>query len=307
MMITRQISLLKALSVFALLNGSFSVAQEVPGWFNGYYVYADSGTTTTESISCEKDSTFVTSGTYANCCASTATGRCSMPTACLADSVTPDVGRGYHCTVGASCATMTIYETSPFGSPSATNIFCWSDWRANTVYRRLPSETTSGQKTPPITAAPEPTATHQAANPGSRSGEGSGSGSRSKGSGSKKQSGSGKGWIAGAVIGPVAAAVLAILGFVYYRRRQKQADSDRGDSQRRSEFENLQVRGGSPPVAGGKADPYGYGRVSNASGGAGAADYKENQDVRHEMLGDKRYAAHELPPSRHENERHEMP
>lgn len=35
---------------------------------------------------------------------------------------------------------MTIYETSPGGSPSATNIFCWENWNAYTVYRKLPPE-----------------------------------------------------------------------------------------------------------------------------------------------------------------------
>jgi hypothetical protein len=38
---------------------------------------------------------------------------------------------------GASCVSMTIFQTSPDGTPSATNINCRRDWQAYTLYREL--------------------------------------------------------------------------------------------------------------------------------------------------------------------------
>jgi len=42
-----------------------------------------------------------------------------------------------------SCVSMTVFSTSPFGTPSATNIFCATNWEFNSIYRELPSHTTS--------------------------------------------------------------------------------------------------------------------------------------------------------------------
>lgn len=45
-----------------------------------------------------------------------------------------------------SCVSMTIFQTSPDGLPSATNIECRQGWRAYTVYRELEvSSTDSGE------------------------------------------------------------------------------------------------------------------------------------------------------------------
>lgn len=50
----------------------------------------------------------------------------------------------------ATCVTMTIFETSPYGTPSAINIFCGFSWKANTIYRQLQATTT----TEPSTTSP---------------------------------------------------------------------------------------------------------------------------------------------------------
>lgn len=46
----------------------------------------------------------------------------------------------------ATCVTMTIAETSPYGTPSAINIFCGFSWKANTIYRQLQATTTTDPK-----------------------------------------------------------------------------------------------------------------------------------------------------------------
>ena len=39
------------------------------------------------------------------------------------------------------CRSITIYQTSPFGAPSATNVFCAENWSAYQLYRELPVTT----------------------------------------------------------------------------------------------------------------------------------------------------------------------
>ncbi|KAK2793859.1 hypothetical protein FQN50_009966 [Emmonsiellopsis sp. PD_5] len=149
---------------------------------------------------------WVTSGQYANCCETDATERCAMPTDCQGTSVTKDEGPGYICPEGQSCATMTVFQTSPFGSPSATNIFCWSNWSAATVYRELPTAAvTEPPRTKPQSTIAEPTAptSTQKPEPAEKS----------------------NAWIAGAVVGPVAGLALAGFGWFFYRRRNQNQSS----------------------------------------------------------------------------------
>lgn len=49
----------------------------------------------------------------------------------------------------ATCVTMTIFETTPYGTPSASNIFCGFSWKANTIYRQLQATTSTEPSTPP--------------------------------------------------------------------------------------------------------------------------------------------------------------
>ncbi|KAK2796594.1 hypothetical protein FQN51_009285 [Onygenales sp. PD_10] len=90
---------------------------------------------------------------------------------------------------------MTVYQTSPFGSPSATNIFCWSNWSAATVYRELPAPAATETEPPTATEKPEP---------------------------SEKTNNA---WIAGAVVGPVAGLALVGFGWFFYRRRNQNQPS----------------------------------------------------------------------------------
>ncbi|KAK2791682.1 hypothetical protein FQN52_004598 [Onygenales sp. PD_12] len=111
---------------------------------------------------------------------------------------------------------MTVYQTSPFGSPSATNIFCWSNWSAATVYRELPApaateteppttkpQTTTAETTTAETTSSAPTATE-------------------KPEPSEKTNNA---WIAGAVVGPVAGLALVGFGWFFYRRRNQNQPS----------------------------------------------------------------------------------
>lgn len=47
----------------------------------------------------------------------------------------------------ATCVTMTIFQTFPYATPSASNIFCGFHWEANTIYRELQATTTTESST----------------------------------------------------------------------------------------------------------------------------------------------------------------
>ncbi|OAX79998.1 hypothetical protein ACJ72_05675 [Emergomyces africanus] len=228
-------SLIGILSFFALLNENFSAAQDLPSWFNGYYIFATNGSTAVESITCRDSHTsWITSGTYANCCATTLTTRCPMPTKCEDASVSYDNGGGYGCTGRASCATMTVYETSPGGSPSATNIFCWENWSAYTVYRRLPTEATNS---PTIT--PPPQTSHRPNLPTNAP-------PKQPSPPPQEEPESNRGVIAGATVGAVVGISILALAFIFFRRKQKKKGSrslihtaELDNSQARAELQSL--------------------------------------------------------------------
>ncbi|OJJ45181.1 hypothetical protein ASPZODRAFT_134578 [Penicilliopsis zonata CBS 506.65] len=110
---------------------------------------------------------------------------------------------------------MTIFQTSPDGTPTATNIDCRNNWQAFTIYQELevlfttelstasstisttPGVTTPSATRPSVTATTSPIPT---AGPAGKSN---------------------KSWIAGAVIGPIAGIILATVVFWLRRRRAR--------------------------------------------------------------------------------------
>ncbi|KAJ5769159.1 hypothetical protein N7520_003718 [Penicillium odoratum] len=116
---------------------------------------------------------------------------------------------------------MTIYQTSPGGDPSATNIDCRPDWRAYTLYRELEflvtitgkesclemdryittiSATSTTSIVSKTTTSVIPTTSTPTPSPPQN-----------------------KGWIAGAVIGPIAVIALVFLAYWLWRRQRKQS------------------------------------------------------------------------------------
>ncbi|PYI35939.1 hypothetical protein BP00DRAFT_476428 [Aspergillus indologenus CBS 114.80] len=104
--------------------------------FIGWYL----GPTGTQALT--DPNTWTTSGTYAAGCSGSA---CSFATLCTANTLFYNNNESLVCT-SARCYTMTIYETSPYGGPSASNLFCAQAWNANTVYRELPASSTTSSR-----------------------------------------------------------------------------------------------------------------------------------------------------------------
>lgn len=146
---------------------------------------------------------------------------------------------------------MTIFHSAPYASPSASNIFCAEYWVAFTVFRELAVSTTSSSMCPhptakkriyELTASPEsstistssrtsvlsttaPSTTGSSTNnsPTTAAPTATQAGDSQTVTGSP--SSQSQGWIAGAVIGSVAAtAIIAgLIGwFVYLRKKARQ-------------------------------------------------------------------------------------
>ncbi|KKZ59947.1 hypothetical protein EMCG_05238 [[Emmonsia] crescens] len=316
MAVTRT-SLIAALSLFALLNENFSVAEELPGWFNGYYIFPTNGSTAVESITCGgSQTTWKTSGAYANCCPTRLTTPCPFPTHCENATVTYDNGGGYLCPAGESCATMTIYETSPGGSPSATNIFCWKDWKANTIYRSLPQGATGNapltdnvQASPTITPPPETTSqppNQPISDPKTSSPP------------MQEEPKSNRSLIIGATIGAIVGFTILGLAYFFYRRKQKKGGkggkggllvAELDNSQVRAELQGLNVGGDGDGGGGaGAGEPKGQGYYGYATGTIPAGG-NSNSNYVHELPGAMKDStdADEYVDGPRENVTYEMP
>ncbi|PWY94978.1 hypothetical protein BO94DRAFT_530869, partial [Aspergillus sclerotioniger CBS 115572] len=109
---------------------------------------------------------------------------------------------------------MTIYQSEPYATPSAYNIFCANFWSANTIYRELPASTTTSSatsgSTPSVTTA-SITSTFQTASATQTS---TASPTATNSPSSKKS----RAWIAGAVIGAVAGVVAIIAAAIFFLR-----------------------------------------------------------------------------------------
>ncbi|KAJ5475939.1 hypothetical protein N7475_001668 [Penicillium sp. IBT 31633x] len=172
--------------------------------------------------------TWTTSGNYARGCATS--GPCGYATDCQSNSITYDDGKTSFCNV---CRTMTIFQTAPYATPSASNIFCAENWVAFTVFRELPATTTSSDSSTITTSAASSSrtvlstttssetlsTTPSTAATATRTAQASGLPTTTETSGS-----SSKAWIAGVVVGPVVgvALIAAIVGWLIYRRKQRQ-------------------------------------------------------------------------------------
>ncbi|EEH46115.2 uncharacterized protein PADG_02265 [Paracoccidioides brasiliensis Pb18] len=283
-------SLILALSLFALLEKNFSNAEDAPMWFNGYYVFHKDGSTSTESITCgNTDSAWITSGTYAGCCKISQTTPCAMATNCLDGTVQLQYGRTYTCQRGASCQTMTVYETSPFGSPSATNIFCWQDWKAYTVYRTLPVEVTATTtKLPSITPPPQRSPLSTAASSSSPTLP-----SQKEQENPQSSNKPSSGVIAGGTIGGVAGITIVGFGLFFFRRNQKRSKIAMGIG-RGSELDSSQMLS---ELGDG---PSGAGAVVTAKGYYAPAVAPQNERdiapyLKANLSRDRLTAAHEMP------------
>ncbi|EEP81446.1 predicted protein [Uncinocarpus reesii 1704] len=108
---------------------------------------------------------------------------------------------------------MTIYQTFSPNAPFVRDLFCWNGWTAFTIFEKVPATTatsstvaeslptaTSGAT---VTSLPSATATPPPSEPDA-------------------DDDSNKAWIAGAVVGPIAAcALIGALGFWIGRRRNR--------------------------------------------------------------------------------------
>ncbi|KAJ5306731.1 hypothetical protein N7508_005746 [Penicillium antarcticum] len=128
---------------------------------------------------------------------------------------------------------MTIFQSAPYASPSASNIFCAEYWLAFTVYRELAVSTTSSRSstlsTSSPTSAPSTTAastTSSNDSPTTEAPTAAATTTASQAADSQivtgAQSGQSQGWIAGAVVGSIAAiAIIAgLIGWFLYLHKK---------------------------------------------------------------------------------------
>ncbi|GKZ59942.1 hypothetical protein AnigIFM63309_001398 [Aspergillus niger] len=113
---------------------------------------------------------------------------------------------------------MTIYQSEPYATPSAYNLFCADFWSAYTIYRELPATTTS------TTSATSDSTTSATTAPitsmATKTASGTQTSTASPSSTSTSSSGKSQAWIAGPVIGAVA-GVLAIAAVVIFFLRRR--------------------------------------------------------------------------------------
>ncbi|KAM0818177.1 hypothetical protein AB5N19_03986 [Seiridium cardinale] len=187
--------------------------------FIGYYVKP----TTVDRLTAGGGKAWVTSASYAADCTDSAS--CLFPVGCGSNSLTYGNGDVQDCGSQASCVAFTIFQTSPYGLPSAMNYGCRAAWSAYTVYRANPataavtSTTMSTQKTSEVstTAAPLTTAATQSQTAMPTPDPSASSTSESKA------------WIAGAVIGPIVGlAIIALI--VWFLMRKKRRDKGRSEA-----------------------------------------------------------------------------
>ncbi|GKZ26473.1 hypothetical protein AbraIFM66951_003633 [Aspergillus brasiliensis] len=114
---------------------------------------------------------------------------------------------------------MTIYQSEPYATPSAYNLFCADFWSAYTIYRELPATTTSttsatsdskaSATTAPITSVATQTSSAtqtSTASPSSTS--------------TSSSSGKSQAWIAGPVIGAVVGVGAVAAAVIFFLRRR---------------------------------------------------------------------------------------
>ncbi|OJD25316.1 hypothetical protein ACJ73_03310 [Blastomyces percursus] len=203
---------------------------------------------------------------------------------------------------------MTVYETSPGGSPSATNIFCWENWSAYTVYRNLPAEATDS---PTITPPPQ---TSQPPNLPTNNPQESDPRPSSPPPPAPEKSRSNGALIGGVTVGAIVGVSILALAYFFYRRKQKKGAkalpgaAELDDTRARAELQSLHAGGGA-------GEPKGQGYYGYAGGGDGG-----NSHNVHELPGMVKHpgydgyggaGGYDGPPetnaSRNQNVTYEMP
>ncbi|KAJ5568990.1 hypothetical protein N7450_011476 [Penicillium hetheringtonii] len=182
-------------------SGEISAAQGETG-FMGWYVV---GSTSVQALT--DPETWGTSGDYAAGCDATSS-TCVYATACESNTLFYNDGKYLDCN---DCQTMTIQQSYPFGTPTATNLFCAQNWPAHTIYREYPTaalstsslavSTVSTINTSSVTVSS--TSASTTSSPATSSPPATG------------HSSSSKAWIAGAVIGTVAASA-SVAGLIWW-------------------------------------------------------------------------------------------
>ncbi|KAF9888431.1 hypothetical protein FE257_008709 [Aspergillus nanangensis] len=138
---------------------------------------------------------------------------------------------------------MTIFQTSPFGAPSATNIFCAQRWNAFQLYRELPKPTTTSDshtstlkssaasstaasqatEATQATAASQATETTQITAASQKTDATHAASTSQPSDPSSEPSPLSRAWIVGAIVGPIVGVGIfgAIIGWILYRRRKR--------------------------------------------------------------------------------------
>ncbi|KAL2698221.1 hypothetical protein AAEP93_010931 [Penicillium crustosum] len=197
--------------------------------FIGWYM----GPSTTQALT--DPETWTTSGNYARGCSK---GACGYATDCIGNSITYDDGKTSSCNV---CRTMTIFQSAPYASPSASNIFCAEYWVAFTVFRELAVSTTSSKSSTISTSSrtsvlsttvPSTTGSSSNNSPTTAAPTVAASTTATQAGDSQTVTSQSQGWIAGAVIGSVAAtAIIAgLIGWIVYLRKKAQQLSVKEES-----------------------------------------------------------------------------
>ncbi|KAL2807592.1 hypothetical protein BJX63DRAFT_67020 [Aspergillus granulosus] len=249
----------RLLTIFAAFQGLGRAQEETPtpaGSLIGWFLAPSS----TERLTAA--SPWVTVGDYAGECTTTDADQCALPTRCQGNILTWDNGVTANCGTAYSCVTFTIFETSPAGLPSASSVGCWQNWSAWTVYRERPSPATSSESsstttTTTTTSTTEPTPTDDREEEDNKDSGGS----------------SDHGWIAGAVIGPVAGFAIVFTAAFVYLRRKKHKYVHPGQMPHDSAY-YAPPKPYAAPLSAPSSTPYGYAPVESVSEIAGHQTYE---------------------------------
>jgi len=204
-------------AILLLMSSSYGATSSMPfntdeqdAQFIGFYINP-TGTTRFSA-----QSAWVTSGYYAGDCPDLNGPTCSVATQCVDKTLTFNDGGTSSCEGFMSCNTFMIYHTSPNGLPSATNIACRSNWAADTFYRELNQPTISSGASPPSSHRPVITMTTKRLTRTTkvrltRTTTNTPTTSVRSTPTNTTPSSQNKSWIAGVVIGPIAAIALVVL------------------------------------------------------------------------------------------------
>ncbi|KAH6892520.1 hypothetical protein B0T10DRAFT_458229 [Thelonectria olida] len=163
------------------------------------------------------DVSWLSSGDYAGDCNDN--GGCALATECSDGTIYYDNDSSTPCGT-YSCISFTLFQTSPNGLPSATNIDCRPAWSAYTVYRELVTSSTSSALETSSTSA-EPSST--SSDPSRTTSTILITLTTSAELSPESQSSGSKAWIAGAAVGAVAGIALLLGSIWFLLRRRKQA------------------------------------------------------------------------------------